>query len=303
VIGPVEGSVFVRDCKRCRLAVACAQLRLRDCLACDLLLRCRTRPVIEASGELRIGCWAHPYSGLAGQMAAAGLSPWHNFWSDIHDFTPEWSNDRKLGALTARGDDGISREGAGTPLGGIAQSTHWQPLPTDTGLEQLLPELAPDAVQRLLPKDRTLPMAIDAICAPRTAGAFKTARAGSSFLFLLLPKKSDTGALLNWVAQHTDACPYQCKGDAASNSVAFMLRSNEAQLDRTLAHRIATAAGWGDPTESQLCGSKASCVGLELDISSETHLEAVKLAVSDFGGFITLSDTAAALFRHAGVDG
>ena len=30
VIGPVKGSIFVRDCSNCRVSVACQQFRCRD---------------------------------------------------------------------------------------------------------------------------------------------------------------------------------------------------------------------------------------------------------------------------------
>ena len=30
VIGPVKGSIFIRDCSECKISVACSQFRCRD---------------------------------------------------------------------------------------------------------------------------------------------------------------------------------------------------------------------------------------------------------------------------------
>ncbi|XP_038613024.1 protein XRP2 [Tachyglossus aculeatus] len=87
-LGPVRGSVFFRNCRDCEAAVACQQFRSRDCSRLDLFLCSATRPVIEASGGIRSGCFSFYYPELAAQFKEAGLSVFNNCWSQGHDFTP-----------------------------------------------------------------------------------------------------------------------------------------------------------------------------------------------------------------------
>eukprot|EP00039_Didymoeca_costata_P001161 m.50287 g.50287 ORF g.50287 m.50287 type:complete len:350 (-) comp10658_c0_seq3:2130-3179(-) len=86
-LGPVKGSVFVRDCSNCKIIVACQQFRSRDCKNVEILLCCHTLPIIEASSDMKFGCFRCSYMQLAGQFSLAGLSPFSNNWGKIHDFT------------------------------------------------------------------------------------------------------------------------------------------------------------------------------------------------------------------------
>ena len=70
-----------------RVHVVCRQLRLRDAFNVKVSLLCRTQPVIESSKNVQFCCWQLGYWGLRGQMEAAQISPFHNFWSDVHDFS------------------------------------------------------------------------------------------------------------------------------------------------------------------------------------------------------------------------
>lgn len=63
-------------------------MRTRDCEDIELLLFCGTRPTIEATKGLRMGCFDFGYFELAGQFAEANLKVWNNPWSRIHDFSP-----------------------------------------------------------------------------------------------------------------------------------------------------------------------------------------------------------------------
>jgi protein XRP2 len=88
-IGPTTGSVFLRGCKDCKAVIICGQLRLRDVKNTDIALFCRSRPVIESSRNVGIGCFAGPqYLDMRWQMARSALSVWNNLYYFVHDFTP-----------------------------------------------------------------------------------------------------------------------------------------------------------------------------------------------------------------------
>jgi hypothetical protein len=58
---------------------------------CTVLLHCRTKPIVESCKNVRFGCLAGrgaEYAGFGAQLVGAGMSPLHNFWSHVYDFTP-----------------------------------------------------------------------------------------------------------------------------------------------------------------------------------------------------------------------
>ena len=61
------GSLFLRDCKRCRVVAACGQFRTRDCQQVDTYLHCSTQPIIEASTQMRFACYQLYYPQLKGR--------------------------------------------------------------------------------------------------------------------------------------------------------------------------------------------------------------------------------------------
>ena len=85
----VRGSIFARNCEKCRFIMVCGQFRCRDCSDCDFFMQVKTGPVIESSHDLRIGCAIVAYPELLDHMKRARLDPAVNIWNDIHDFTPE----------------------------------------------------------------------------------------------------------------------------------------------------------------------------------------------------------------------
>ncbi|KAK3726970.1 hypothetical protein QZH41_014713, partial [Actinostola sp. cb2023] len=87
-LGPIKGSVYFRDCKDCKVVVACQQFRTRDCKKMDIFLCCTTQPIIESSSGMKFGCFQYYYPELEDQFQAADLSLYNNNWSNIHDFTP-----------------------------------------------------------------------------------------------------------------------------------------------------------------------------------------------------------------------
>lgn len=141
----------MRDCTNCSLAAITRQLRCRDCDDCNLLLLCRTRPIIESSSGMAFGCFDAPYAGLAAQMAAAGLSPFHNFWSNVFDFTPAaataWTAGR--GASEGASAGGSAAGPAAVPAQPSAEQQNWRLLEPTVLVRQLLgnPELPAEVLQ------------------------------------------------------------------------------------------------------------------------------------------------------------
>jgi hypothetical protein len=89
VTGPIEGSVFIRDCSNCTIVIACQQLRLRDCVNCQILLFSTTGPIVESSRNIGFGCYSLNYFGIEQHFEKAGLSIWQNDWQSVYDFTPD----------------------------------------------------------------------------------------------------------------------------------------------------------------------------------------------------------------------
>ena len=87
-LGPVGGSVYVRNCKGCTVIAACQQFRARDCSGCTFYLYSTSRPVIEECSDISFGCFDFFYFDLALHFKAASLSVFSNEWYDIYDFTP-----------------------------------------------------------------------------------------------------------------------------------------------------------------------------------------------------------------------
>eukprot|EP00771_Trimastix_marina_P001506 gnl/Trimastix_PCT/2588.p1 GENE.gnl/Trimastix_PCT/2588~~gnl/Trimastix_PCT/2588.p1 ORF type:complete len:331 (+),score=46.86 gnl/Trimastix_PCT/2588:28-993(+) len=87
-IGPTSSSVFLRDSENCNFVVACGQFRTRNLRNCRVRLYCKTKPIIESSENIDLGCFDTSYQGLEEQMRRAGLDPHSNLWSEIFDFTP-----------------------------------------------------------------------------------------------------------------------------------------------------------------------------------------------------------------------
>nr|CCC95523.1 unnamed protein product [Trypanosoma congolense IL3000] len=74
MIPPVAGSVFVSDCSKCKIYVACHQLRLKCCTELDVYVSCASTPIIECCSGMRFGpysCWTGILkSRIAGQQYA-----------------------------------------------------------------------------------------------------------------------------------------------------------------------------------------------------------------------------------------
>lgn len=85
-IGPVEGSIFLRDCHNCTISVVCRQFRLKNCTNLTIFLHSASDPSIELSSDLRFAPFNFKYPLLDQQVQAAGMDVSVNFWSQIFDF-------------------------------------------------------------------------------------------------------------------------------------------------------------------------------------------------------------------------
>jgi hypothetical protein len=86
IVGACESSVFVRECTNCDMVVYTKQLRTRDCKSVRFGLYSQTRPVIETSVGLEIGCARLSWFTQGAAMTKARLNPFSSRWSEIHDF-------------------------------------------------------------------------------------------------------------------------------------------------------------------------------------------------------------------------
>ncbi|KAJ1633132.1 tubulin binding cofactor C-like domain-containing protein, partial [Pavlovales sp. CCMP2436] len=85
LIGPTDGSVFIRDSTSCMISLACHQLRTRATTHCDLFVH-TLGPIVETSSGIRFERWNVWYPGQARHFANAKLDPLVNNWNDVYDF-------------------------------------------------------------------------------------------------------------------------------------------------------------------------------------------------------------------------
>jgi len=90
IVGPVAGSIFIRDCHRCVVFVISQQLRTRDCEDIEFFLKLVTRPIIEQTKNCKIAPWTQLYPRGRDHIIASGIVPNENIWSNVYDFSPEW---------------------------------------------------------------------------------------------------------------------------------------------------------------------------------------------------------------------
>lgn len=88
-LGPIAGSVFFRDCKNCKISVACSQFRCRDLYDSEVYLYAANDPVIESSANLTFAPYNLAYPQLKEHAAKANLDPEVNKWELIFDFTTQ----------------------------------------------------------------------------------------------------------------------------------------------------------------------------------------------------------------------
>lgn len=141
-------------------------------------------------------------------MATAQLSPFHNFWSDVFDFTP---------------DEGCA---AAAAAGQQPHCKHWQLLPAESGLQQVMGTL-PSQVQPLMHLGPVEPAEAAAQgCSQAdqqavfcTAGELNNSQQvpGGCFEFILFPP-AQHAAVQQWVRRQFTA-PHQAAQPGSSTCV------------------------------------------------------------------------------------
>lgn len=88
-IGPVEGSIFFRDCVDCTVSVCCQQLRTKNCHRVVFNAMVTSDPTIEYSDELQFGPYNFAYPMLDEHLSQAKLEVEDDHWSQVFDFNRE----------------------------------------------------------------------------------------------------------------------------------------------------------------------------------------------------------------------
>lgn len=87
VSGPVDNSIFVRNCIDCKFSLSSQQLRLRECENCEFYIYTTTGPIIESSKKIGFSCSTLNYFSISAHFKSADLNVWLNSWFDVYDFT------------------------------------------------------------------------------------------------------------------------------------------------------------------------------------------------------------------------
>eukprot|EP00397_Hematodinium_sp_SG-2012_P047095 GEMP01053427.1.p1 GENE.GEMP01053427.1~~GEMP01053427.1.p1 ORF type:complete len:294 (+),score=75.40 GEMP01053427.1:275-1156(+) len=90
VVGPVAGSIFLRDCRRCTFLICGQQLRTRDCEDISLFTHLVTRPVIEQTKDCLVAPWTILYENADNHMLISDVNPDPDVWNKVYDFSPTW---------------------------------------------------------------------------------------------------------------------------------------------------------------------------------------------------------------------
>lgn len=125
-IGPVEGSIFFRDCSDCKVSVCCQQLRTKNCHRVVFNAMVASDPTIEYSDELQFGPYNFAYPKLDEHLVQSKLHVEEDHWSQIFDFNQEdgarhWS----LQSPAAFEPEEYSLEGFETPVNPVPRHTKY----------------------------------------------------------------------------------------------------------------------------------------------------------------------------------
>lgn len=108
LIGPVNTSVFIDDCRSCEFAVACQQLRVHLTTESDFYVHVVSTPIIEDCRSVRFAPYNLKYENLDKHYECMLLDKMTNNWNKVNDFnwlstdepSPHWKvvpeNERKI---------------------------------------------------------------------------------------------------------------------------------------------------------------------------------------------------------------
>ncbi|CAM1320603.1 TBCC (predicted) [Pycnogonum litorale] len=87
LIGPVRTSVFIDDCRNCKFAVPCQQLRVHNSEDCHFYVHVTSGgPIIEDSRLLGFAPFNWSYEDIDEHYASSGLRSDVNNWNAVNDF-------------------------------------------------------------------------------------------------------------------------------------------------------------------------------------------------------------------------
>lgn len=97
--GPIIGSCFINNCKNCKLALACHQLRIHETSNSQFYIHVGSRAIIENTKHVTFAPYSWTYPGLDGHFLASNLKSGEFNWTSIDDFnwlnqtqkSPNWS--------------------------------------------------------------------------------------------------------------------------------------------------------------------------------------------------------------------
>lgn len=92
IVGPCDGSIFIRTSKNCSISVISKQLRFRDCENLKIYTYSASDPVIEASKEIYFGPYNAFFPNLTELFKKANFVEGENKFNNIYDFSQAKSN-------------------------------------------------------------------------------------------------------------------------------------------------------------------------------------------------------------------
>jgi len=112
--GPTSGSVFVDDCQKSTIVVACHQLRVHRTSNTSFYLHVTSRAIIEDCSLVQFAPYNWMYTDLEEDFCKAGLDQKRNNWNAIDDFnwlaadkqSPNWSIMSEVDRISSWSKDG-----------------------------------------------------------------------------------------------------------------------------------------------------------------------------------------------------
>lgn len=84
--GPTMTSVFIDNCEKSTMLLACQQLRLHKSQECKMYIHVSSKAIIEDCSKIGFGPYNWNYDMIAEHFKLAGLDGSHNNWNEVKDF-------------------------------------------------------------------------------------------------------------------------------------------------------------------------------------------------------------------------